>query len=145
MLKFRPTIIIWTKLYALWKKSSVRQNFVRSDKISNSVRPMSDKTPEYFDSTANTLLNCTDITLTAWKPIVDTYPHYISIRVHCEYTCKLVKYCNWSVYVKNYVLDDYHYVTAPAQMDYKIIYNVVLGGYVIGIDRIFQHSFTKRK
>ena len=33
------------------KKSSVWQNFVRSDKISNSVRPMSDKTPEYFDST----------------------------------------------------------------------------------------------
>ena len=33
------------------KKSSVRQNFVRSDKISNSVRPMSDKTLEYFDST----------------------------------------------------------------------------------------------
>ena len=33
------------------KKSSVRQNFVRSDKISNSVRPMSDKTVEYLDST----------------------------------------------------------------------------------------------
>ena len=33
-------------------KSLVRQNFVRSDKIWNSVRPMSDKTLKYFDSTA---------------------------------------------------------------------------------------------
>ena len=37
--------------YMLNKKSSVWQNFVRSDKISSSVRPMSDKTLEYFDST----------------------------------------------------------------------------------------------
>ena len=32
-------------------KSLVRQNFVRSGKIYNSVRPMSDKTLKYFDST----------------------------------------------------------------------------------------------
>ena len=40
-----------TKIMWFMKKSSVWQNFVRSDKISTSVRPMSDKTPEYFDST----------------------------------------------------------------------------------------------
>ena len=42
---------LYDKLYALWKKSSVWQNFVQSDKISNSVRPMSDKSLEYFEST----------------------------------------------------------------------------------------------
>ena len=41
------------KIICFMKKSSLWQNFVRSDKISNSVRPMSDKTLEYFDSTDN--------------------------------------------------------------------------------------------
>ena len=39
-------------------KSVVRQNFVRSDKTWNSVRPMSDKTLKYFDSTVCKYLCC---------------------------------------------------------------------------------------
>ena len=44
------------------KKSLVQLNFVRSDKVWNFVRPMSDKTPEYLDSTVGHLLaiSCVD-------------------------------------------------------------------------------------
>ena len=38
-------------IYMLYKKSSVWPNFVRSDKILNSVTPMCGKTLEYLDST----------------------------------------------------------------------------------------------
>ena len=48
------------------KKSSVWQNFVRSDKISNSVRPMSDKTLEYFDSTDMVNQNTPPPNLSGW-------------------------------------------------------------------------------
>ena len=45
---------LYDQNYMLYeKKSSVWQIFVRSDKISNSVRPMSDKILGYFDSTVS--------------------------------------------------------------------------------------------
>ena len=40
------------EIICFMKKKFGPTKIVRSDKISNSVRPMSDKTPEYFDSTA---------------------------------------------------------------------------------------------
>ena len=102
-------------------KSLVRQNFVRPDKIWNSVRPMSDKTLKYFDSTDFGSGNCRDHTK-SWQEWLSVIEHsqfsfnrnWASKSLLQQYL-RLLMYTNYMYEVKeNFFLFQVHQVMSES-------------------------------